>query len=81
MAFLVYSRLNLVHALLKLEDWTFYFCKIKTYFLHLFQITRRLGFSRCKAFAIYIDIHYVYIHSKSNVSIKFKTSYNFERRD
>jgi hypothetical protein len=28
------------------------------------------------AFAMHLDIHYIYIHSKSNIPIKIKTPYN-----
>jgi hypothetical protein len=41
------------------------------------QIIRRFGFSslaRYITFAMHLDIHYVYIHNKSNVSRNAKTS-------
>jgi hypothetical protein len=40
------------------------------------QMIRSFDFSRYVAFVMHIDIHYVYIHTKSNVSQKTKTSYN-----
>jgi hypothetical protein len=30
---------------------------------------------------MYVDILYIYVHSKCNVSRKVKTSYNLERRE
>ena len=35
-----------------------------------FQIIRRFDFSRYVVFTMHIDIHYVYIHAKNNVSEK-----------
>jgi hypothetical protein len=43
-----------------------------------FQIIR-LFILRYIAKAMHLNIHHVYIHSKSNVSRKVKTSYNLER--
>ncbi|AQL10339.1 peptidyl-prolyl cis-trans isomerases [Zea mays] len=40
-----------------------------------FQIKRRFGFFKCVVFATHLDIHYVYIHSKNNLSRKAKTSH------
>jgi hypothetical protein len=40
-----------------------------------FQIIRRFGFSIYIAFAMYLDINYVYLSRKA------KTSYNLERRE
>jgi hypothetical protein len=45
-----------------------------------FQI-RNFGFFRYIAFAMYLDIHYVWIHSKNNIAKKAKTSYNLEWRE
>jgi hypothetical protein len=37
--------------------------------------------SRIIVFSMNLDTHYVYIHSKSNVSEKNKTSYNLKQRE
>jgi C4-dicarboxylate transporter len=47
--------------------------------LPLFQIIKRFGFSRYIAFSMYLDIVYIYVHSKSYVPTKAKTSYNLGR--
>ena len=54
----------------------FYVCFV----LPPFQIIRRFGFSTYIAFAMYLHIVYIYVHSKCNVSRKAKTSYNLEQR-
>jgi hypothetical protein len=46
--------------------------------LNLFQIIRRFGFFKYIAFTIYLDIVYIYMHSKYNVFRKAKMSYNLE---
>ena len=46
-----------------------------------FQIIRHFDFSRYIVFAMHLDIHYVKIRSKINVSRKAKTSYNLEWRE
>jgi hypothetical protein len=47
----------------------------------LFQIIRYFDFSRYIVFAMHLNIHYVRIHSKSNIFRKTKTSYNMEWRE
>jgi hypothetical protein len=49
---------------------------ISTIVLNLSQIIRCFDFSRYIVFPIYLDIVYIYMHSKYNVSRKAKTSYN-----
>jgi len=49
--------------------------------LNLFQIIRRFDFSKYIAFIIYLDIVYIYMHSKYNVFRKAKISYNLEQRE
>jgi len=49
--------------------------------LNPFQIIKYFGFSRYIAFTTYLDIVYIYIHSKCNVSRKVKMSYNLERME
>ena len=46
-----------------------------------FQIIRCFSFSRYVVFAMYLDIHYVQIHTKDNISRKAKTSYNLGWRE
>jgi hypothetical protein len=40
---------------------------------------KRFGFSRYIVFSMYLDIVYIYVHSKSYISRKAKTSYNLGR--
>ena len=54
---------------------------MNTNLLHTYRIIKYFGFSRYIAFAMHLDIHYVYIHNKSNAFRKAKTSYNLERRE
>jgi hypothetical protein len=46
--------------------------------LHLFQIVSHSGFSTYITFAMCLDIHYVYIHSKSYISRQARMTYNLE---
>jgi hypothetical protein len=46
-----------------------------------FQIIRHFDFYKYIAFAMHLHVYYVYIHNKSNVSIKDKASYNLEQRE
>jgi hypothetical protein len=47
--------------------------------LHLFQIVCCFGFPKYIYLAKHLDIDYVYIHSKNNVSQKAEMAYNLER--
>ena len=64
-----------------------YFCsaQIRVMFLapllNPFQIIRRFGFSRYIIFTMYLDIAYIYVHSKYNLSRAVKTSYSLERSE
>ena len=49
--------------------------------LPLSQIIKRFGIFRFIIFAMYLDITYIQVHSKSYESRKAKTSYNLEWRD
>ena len=51
------------------------------YVLNPFQIKRCSAFSRYIDFTMYLDIVYIYVHSKYNISRRAKTSYNLERRE
>ena len=44
------------------------------------QIIRYFGIFIFIAFTVYLDIIYLYVHSKSYESRKFKTSYNLKQR-
>ena len=60
-----------LYVVLRTLSLFIYLFKKKT-LLPPFQIIRRFGFSRYVDFTMHLDIHYVQIHSKSNITRKTK---------
>ena len=54
---------------------------IRYQILHPSQIICHCGFSRYIDFAMHLDMRYVQIHCKTDVSRKAKTTYNLEQRE
>jgi hypothetical protein len=59
-----------VYLCLRLLDK--YLCYISYLLVHPFQTIKRFSFSRYIAFTIHLDMHYVLIQCKTNVSRKTK---------